>query len=523
MKTGDDKEDQFHEGKTKISIVTYGVLWKWLTCSELSSPKGPLQRYKGFLLDEFASGHAKMDEIATCLRKCITRGGDFLSYERLIATSAALSTDHVEMCFGNVVKVVEVLERPYSLYRFVAAPMDKEKLLVVCCRLLVRALEKSDGNIIVFLPGWREITSLRSMLEREVALLDSIHLPHYSTVIRHSDTIGDDESEQDTKEDFEGIIVFLSTEICARSVTFANLGYVFVHPWCKTSVLHSSGCSELVYEKISADLERNEEGRGGRTRPTCVTYLYNVDDSDHALRSVEDCVSVEGSNRERSSSVADQRTLSMITACPSRMYYVEHTRRLLVGRGFVNPLWVRTPEPHELRSLDSEDKPNRRCMMYWYGVTLPVCIALSKKHPELEGFFLFEDTCILSPGVTYEAVYDEVVQHKAAIFAYGGFQPSRPGPRWHGSKGIYVTAQWCKKMLVILESMHLKDFMHVDLWLAHRVRTKLDQDFQTLNPLGGYGHRCSMTQNSTNSKWGGAWVPPPPSRPPPATLGSSNG
>ena len=305
LKTGDDKEDQFHEGKTKISIVTYGVLWKWIAYSELASPTGILQRYKGFLLDEFASGHAKMDEIGTCLRKCISRVGDRLSRERLIATSAALRTDHVEMCFGNGVEVVEVLERPYSLYRYVAAPMNKDDLLVVCCRLLLRALEERDGNIIVFLPGFREITSLRSMLSREVALLDSVHLPRYCTVIRHSDTIGDDESEQDAKEDFEGTIVFLSTEICARSVTFADLGYVFVHPLCKTSVLHSSGCSELVYEKISADLERNEEGRGGRTRNTCVTYLYNVDDSAHALRSVEDCVSVEGSSREPSSTVAD--------------------------------------------------------------------------------------------------------------------------------------------------------------------------------------------------------------------------
>ena len=53
LRTGADKDDCFVEGKTKISVVTYGMLWKWLT-SDSADYNRLLKRYKGFLLDEFA-------------------------------------------------------------------------------------------------------------------------------------------------------------------------------------------------------------------------------------------------------------------------------------------------------------------------------------------------------------------------------------------------------------------------------------------------------------------------------------
>ena len=51
LRTGTHREDEFIDGTTRISVITYGLLWKWLTggsCAQL------MRRYKGFVLDEFA-------------------------------------------------------------------------------------------------------------------------------------------------------------------------------------------------------------------------------------------------------------------------------------------------------------------------------------------------------------------------------------------------------------------------------------------------------------------------------------
>jgi len=53
LRTGSDQRDEFREGYTRLSVVTYGMLWKWLT-GETAGCDRLLGRYKGFLLDEFA-------------------------------------------------------------------------------------------------------------------------------------------------------------------------------------------------------------------------------------------------------------------------------------------------------------------------------------------------------------------------------------------------------------------------------------------------------------------------------------
>ena len=51
LRTGTDQTDEFRTGYTRISVVTYGIVWKWLT-GEGSAQL--MERYKGFVLDEFA-------------------------------------------------------------------------------------------------------------------------------------------------------------------------------------------------------------------------------------------------------------------------------------------------------------------------------------------------------------------------------------------------------------------------------------------------------------------------------------
>ena len=122
-----------------MSIVTYGMLWKWLT-SDSADTEWLLGRYKCFLLDEFAKlpaqhGSAqevqpKMEEIASVLAKVVQLAGadDY----RLVVTSGALRQAHVEQIFGESAGFLSITARRFGYQRFVAAPMDISHALQVC-------------------------------------------------------------------------------------------------------------------------------------------------------------------------------------------------------------------------------------------------------------------------------------------------------------------------------------------------------------------------------------------------------
>ena len=76
-----------------------------------------------------------------------------------------------------------------------------------------------------------------------------------------------------------------------------------------------------------------------------------------------------------------------------------------------------------------------------------------------------------------------------------------------------MTPQWCERQAIIFENLHVSRFWHVDRWLADRVAKGEEKELQILNPLAGYGHRMSQTQGQAGSRFGGAWLPPPPDKP----------
>ena len=55
----------------------------------------------------------------------------------------------------------------YPLRRFIAAPQASEDILVVCADLIRHAVSKSDGNLLVFLPGMEEILRLEKMVWKQ--------------------------------------------------------------------------------------------------------------------------------------------------------------------------------------------------------------------------------------------------------------------------------------------------------------------------------------------------------------------
>ena len=502
------------------------MLWKWLT-SETTGFGWLLDRYTCFFLDEFAKAPAvngqeavlqpQMEEVAMVLSqlvKAYTR-----AERRLVVASAALDQSEIQACLGHDTGFLAVEGRRFGVQRFVAAPRMVSDILRACADLAVAALGRNDGNVLIFLPGLKELIATKALVHQR-AVNATVPID-YRCEILHSDVLGEDETEQEQLPAADGRhpLLVLASSVAARAVTLPSMKYVFLHPYTRTSVLHASGLLDLVDEAVDPELEANMAGRVGRACEGVVTYLYDVDDSKLALRArgVEAVSRSAAGHGEGASSMEGfvssaaghgDALVTLVMAPPKRLYYARHTMLHLEGRGFPHLRWLRTPDATELASFDSEQKANRRVMILYYTTVLPTVRKLATEQG-VRGVFLFEDTCILTQGAYFSHVLAEVESCSAGIFGYGNYEKRAARVDWHGTKGLFVTPAWCEALATIMENMHVKDFGHLDNWLSRRLRGGQEPLLKLLSPLAGYAHRASDTLSSTESRFGGAWLPPP--------------
>ena len=113
-----------------------------------------------------------------------------------------------------------------------------------------------------------------------------------------SDTLGnEDETEIDLPDLHDERVVALSTIIGARTITFAKMRYVIVHPAVRVEVLHASGTTGLCDEALSRELEGNMCGRVARLCSGLATLLYHPDDTALALSQMPKVIRPQAMNK----------------------------------------------------------------------------------------------------------------------------------------------------------------------------------------------------------------------------------
>lgn len=209
------------------------------------------------------------------------------------------------------------------------------------------------------------------------------------------------------------------------------------------------------------------------------------------------------------------RHVTLVLGPPSRRPYVKETMRHLEEKHFPSLRWLRTPDGPELARLHSDDQPQKR-VMHIYFTTLFDAVTLLCEDHGCEGVSVMEDTCLLRPDVDCERVAREVRGHAAGVLAYGNRRWQDGKFRWHGTKGVYMTPEWCAQMWIVLANLHVEQYQHADMWLQGLLRQGKARGVQTLEALGGFGHGASMTisQGPTEQRWGGPWLPNVPGEPP---------
>ena len=166
MRTG-THEEHFCKGTDWISVITYGILWKWLTGDHTARGQdfgeNPLQRYSAIFLDEFAELPPKSAETCRLLGRLArgnTANGDRLRVDpRILVSVHAISPQCVDAPMGSHA-FLTITGRHFTLDRSVVSPKQRNvDLLETAANLAVSALKRTgrcEGHVLIFCLGGKK-------------------------------------------------------------------------------------------------------------------------------------------------------------------------------------------------------------------------------------------------------------------------------------------------------------------------------------------------------------------------------
>ena len=132
----------------------------------------------------------------------------------------------------------------------------------VTAQLVLRALREETGDVLVFLPGAREIRRVQSMVESEASSVSVRVLPLFGELSPEDQDAALTPSPPGTRK------VVLATNIAETSLTIEGVRVVVDSGLVRRSMFDpSTGMSRLETQRISRASADQRQGRAGRTEP----------------------------------------------------------------------------------------------------------------------------------------------------------------------------------------------------------------------------------------------------------------
>lgn len=241
-----------------IKLMTDGIL----LAETRSDPD--LSAYDTLIIDEAHERSLNIDFLLGYLKTLLPRRPDL----RLVVTSATIDAERFSNHFGAA-PVINVEGRSYPVeirYR----PLEEEQDADIDAAILkaVDELERHRGDILVFLPGEREIRNVAESL-RKHAHMDI--LPLYSR-------LSVSEQERVFSEGGKRRIV-LATNVAETSLTVPNIGAVIDTGLARINrYSYRNKVEQLHVEKISKASANQRAGRSGRVMQGVTIRLYGQAD-----------------------------------------------------------------------------------------------------------------------------------------------------------------------------------------------------------------------------------------------------
>src|SRR5947209_750177 len=258
--------DDRSSAETYIKLMTDGIL--------LAETQGDplLSDYNAIIIDEAHERSLNIDFLLGYLKGLLVKRRDL----KLIITSATIDTEAFSRAFNDA-PIIEVSGRLYPV-EVVYAPFDaasEERGDLTYIDAAVRAAEQAlcepgDGDILIFMPGERDIRETSDLLEGRFGREAEI-IPLFGRLS------GGDQQRVFAPSAHRKIIV--ATNIAETSLTIPGIRYVIDSGLARMSRYNPrTRTQRLPVEPISQSSANQRKGRSGRVQDGICIRLYSEED-----------------------------------------------------------------------------------------------------------------------------------------------------------------------------------------------------------------------------------------------------
>ena len=249
---------------TRLVLMTDGLLLAELGSDPL------LRRYDTVIVDEAHERSLNVDLLLGVLKRVLPRRPDL----KLIVTSATLEVDRFARFFDDA-PVLTVSGRSHPIEVRYATASEEDPDLPAAVLSAYREIAASPGaigrgDVLVFLPGEREIRDVAELLERELQSGVEV-LPLYSRLS------WEQQSKIFTRGTHQRIV--LATNVAETSVTVPGIRAVIDSGLARVSRYSPRNrLQRLPIEPVSRASAEQRKGRCGRIGPGLCLRLYSQED-----------------------------------------------------------------------------------------------------------------------------------------------------------------------------------------------------------------------------------------------------
>ncbi|MDA9994007.1 ATP-dependent RNA helicase HrpA [Burkholderiales bacterium] len=259
-----------------IKVMTDGIL-----LAETQTDRY-LTRYDTIIIDEAHERNLNVDFLFGYLKRILKKRPDL----KLIITSATIDSDKFSFHFDQA-PIIEVSGRLYPVEIRYQSPEndgaleDSESLSEAICRVLEGIdAESSGGDVLVFLPGEREI-------KQSLNLISKIFLSHarrclWEALPLYSRLGVQEQNKIFIPSDYRRVI--LATNIAETSLTIPKIQFVIDTGLARVKRYSYRNKVEMLrVEKVSQASANQRSGRSGRVMDGVCVRLYSQEDFEQRM------------------------------------------------------------------------------------------------------------------------------------------------------------------------------------------------------------------------------------------------